>query len=267
MTSAADRRLAKLEGALHPREAVLAWLVEAQQFPSVLDHARSIAALPVEAAPLSVIGQRVEAAVRASLKGQPHEAIRDAVRRSVGDAVFLFSLVLQVNGQGLDIAKVEGLRATAVFFWMGTLLSGPRADDLPPPEAKVYVRELADAWATWRSVVDRLDLDLRVENEARATLERRYFGGHDVFLADVGTAWADHVDLVERLVGLAEVLASPAATKARRGSSGTGTNASTEERAARRVAELADDARVRAYGIMGERERGVRIMERRLLAD
>ena len=82
MTSAAGRRLTKLEGALHPREAVLAWLVEAQQFPSVLDHARSIAVLPVEEAPLSVIGARVEAAVRASMKGQPpEEAVRDAARR------------------------------------------------------------------------------------------------------------------------------------------------------------------------------------------
>ena len=69
MTTAAGRRLTKLEGALHPREAVLAWLVEAQQFPSV--------------------------------------------RRSVGDAAFLFCLVLQVNTRALDIAKVEGLRAQA----------------------------------------------------------------------------------------------------------------------------------------------------------
>ena len=74
MTSATGRRLSKLESALLPTEAVLAWLVEAQQFPSLVDHARSIAELPVEAAPLSVIGQRVETSVRASMKGQPFEA-------------------------------------------------------------------------------------------------------------------------------------------------------------------------------------------------
>ena len=91
MTSATGRRLSKLESALPPREAVLAWLVEAQQFPSLVDHARSIAELPVEAAPLSVIGQRVETSVRASMKGQPFEAIREAVRRGIGDGAFLFS--------------------------------------------------------------------------------------------------------------------------------------------------------------------------------
>ena len=39
------------------------------------------------------------------------------------------------------------------------------------------------------------------------------------------------------------------------------------ERVAGRVTRLADDARVRAYEIMGDRERAVTIMERRLLAD
>ena len=116
MTSAAARRLTKLEGALAPREAVLAWLVDAHQFPSLVDHVRSIAALPVEAAPLSVIGERVEAAVRASMKGQPRDAIETAVRRAVGDGVFLFALALGLNVEALEIAKVEGLRATATFY-------------------------------------------------------------------------------------------------------------------------------------------------------
>jgi hypothetical protein len=42
MTTATNRRLTKLEGALMPREAVLAWLVEAHRFPSLIDHVRSI---------------------------------------------------------------------------------------------------------------------------------------------------------------------------------------------------------------------------------
>jgi hypothetical protein len=78
MTTAAIRRVSKLEGALHPREAVLAWLVEAQQFPSLVDHVRSIVDLPIEAAPSSVIGARVEAAVRASMQGQRYDAVEAA---------------------------------------------------------------------------------------------------------------------------------------------------------------------------------------------
>jgi hypothetical protein len=268
MTTATSRRLAKLEGALHPREAVLAWLVEAQQFPSLEDHVRSIVELPVEAAPLSVIGERVEAAVRASMKGQPREAIEEAVRRAVRDGVFLFTLVIQINADTLEVAKVEGLRAAGVFYWMGCLLGGPRAADLPPAEATVYERELADCWAQWRAVVDRLSLDVRVESEARATLERRFFGGHEVIFEDARQTWAEHVDMVERLASLAEAFATTAVPTVRpRRADDSQAGGSMKGRVADRVARLADDARVRAYEILGDRPRAVEIMERRLLAD
>jgi hypothetical protein len=266
MTSAAGRRLAKLEGALAPREAVLAWLVDAQQFPSLADHARSIVELPVEAAPLSVIGERVEASVRASMKGQRHDAVLDAVRRAIGDGAFLFTLTLVINGEALEIAKLEGLRASAAFFWMGTLLGGPRADGLPSAEANVYVRELADAWALWRNVVDRLSLDVRVEQETRATLQQRYFGGYDVFFADVRQTWVEHVDLVERLASLAGSLSIPGGTTTKRRGRGEA-QATFDARVAERVARLADDARVRAYEILGDRPRAVAIMERRLFTE
>jgi hypothetical protein len=60
----------------------------------------------------------------------------------------------------------------------------PRAEDLAAAEARVYADELADKWTLWRSVVDRLEVDVRVEIEARATIEQKFFGGHEVLLAD-----------------------------------------------------------------------------------
>jgi hypothetical protein len=47
----------------------------------------------------------------------------------------------------------------------------------------------------------------------------------------------------------------------------TTAGASLSERVADRVTTLADDARVRAYEILGDRPKAVEIMERRLLAD
>jgi hypothetical protein len=135
-----------------------------------------------------------------------------------------------------------------------------------PAEATTYKRERADCWVQWRTVVDRLSLDVRVENEARATLERRFFGGHDVFLSDVSQTWAERVDMVERLASLAD--ATTGDPKARsRVSKGTDAGGPATERVADRVARLADDARVRAYEILGERQRAVQIMERRLAVD
>jgi hypothetical protein len=259
--------MAKLEGALHPREAVLAWLVEAQQHSSLVDHARSIVELPVEAAPLSVIGDRVEAAVRASMQGQPRDAVWEAVRRSVGDGVFLFTLAIGLNVVALEMARLEGLRATAVFYWMGCLLGGPRESDVPPAEVETYQREQTDAWAQWRTMVDRLSLDVRVENEARMTIERRFFAGHDVLFADASAAWTGHVDFVERLASLAETMASAGGKMARSRRSTRVAGGSQTERVAERVATLTDDARVRAYEILGDRPSAVKIMERRLQAD
>jgi hypothetical protein len=267
MTTATSRRLTKLEGALQPREAVLAWLVEAQQYPSLVDHVRSIAGLPVDAAPLSVIGERVEAAVRADMRGQPRDAIEAAVRRAVGDGVFLFSLAIGLNVVALEMARLEGLRATAIFYWMGCLLGGPRETDVPAAEVETYRRERADAWAMWWPVVDRLLLEARIETEARTTLERRFFGGHDVLFADATEAWTGHVEFVERLANLAETMASTGGPMARLRRSTRAAGGSLTERVAERVATLTDDARVRAYEILGDRSRAVEIMERRLLAD
>jgi hypothetical protein len=58
-------------------------------------------------------------------------------------------------------------------------------------------------------------------------------------------------------VGLADVIATLAGSKARRHwSNGTGAGGSVAERVAARFAWLADDARVRAYEIMGDRPEG-----------
>jgi hypothetical protein len=93
----------------------------------------------------------------------------------------------------------------------------------------------------------------------------RYFGGHDVFFADVSQAWLEHADLVERLASLGDVL-SQAGAGATRSRSRTEAEGAVDARVAQRVARLADDARVRAFEIGGDRPRAVAIMERRLLA-
>lgn len=257
MTSASARRLAKLEGALHPQEAVLAWLAEAQQFASIIDHARAIAALPVAAAPLSVIGARVVAAVRAERKGQPRDEVERAALRAQGDAVFLFCLVAILNRRVFEVAELEGLRAAGAFWWMGALMGGPHE----PPGSAEDANERRDAWRNWRTLIERLTADVRVETEARACLERRYLGGHAVLFPDAAAAWDRYGKQVAGLARLAELTSDIEPTKPSRRRASDG-DARVEALAAR----LADDARVKAYEIVGERERAVSIMERRLRA-
>jgi hypothetical protein len=86
--------------------------------------------------------------------------------------------------------------------------------------------------------------------------------------ADASAAWASHVDLVERLASLAETVASAGGPMARSSrSTRTAAGGSLTERVAELVATLADDARVRAYEILGDRPRAVEIMDRRLLGE
>jgi DNA-directed RNA polymerase specialized sigma24 family protein len=84
----------------------------------------------------------------------------------------------------------------------------------------------------------------------------------------VSQTWAEHVDIVERLAGLADALVPTRGPKVRppqfKAMAGSG---SVTARVAERVATLADDARVRAYEILDDRPKAVAIMERRLLAN
>jgi hypothetical protein len=204
---------------------------------------------------------------RQQLKGKPREAIEDAVYRTTGDALFLFCLVFQVNIDVVQTADVEALRAAAVFLWMGCLLGGPRDEDLAPEELAEHHRELTSSWATWFSVVDRLERDVQVVNQMRVTLAERYYTGQDVLFADARTRWQEHVDQVGRIKWLADGIGSSLRGKAarrqraRRPALPT-VKAGVEER----VAWLTDWARVRAFEVLGERPKAVAIMERRLLA-
>jgi hypothetical protein len=104
----------------------------------------------------------------------------------------------------------------------------------------------------------RLVADVRVETGARAELERRYLSGHAVLFPDAAAAFATHVELVERLLGLADIIEP--ARRPKRSSGGESIAAQVRALATR----LADDARVKTYELLGERERAVSIMERRL---
>ena len=198
------RRVAAVEASLGPTELVLHILAEARTFDSLEAYARSIIDQPVEAAPLSRIGAGAEASVRAAMKGRPREEVEAAVRRAVGDGVFLFCLLIGLNGAAIEISRIEGLRAAATFYLMGCLLGGPREDDLEPEEWAEHKKELADGWRSWRAVVAGLVATLTIEEDAREQLEARYLAGQSSLLADAEAAWREFGEMVDRMWSLAE---------------------------------------------------------------
>jgi hypothetical protein len=254
-----SRRVAAIEGSLDPLAIVLKVIAECLEYGSLEACARAIAEGPVEAAPISRIGADVEASVRAALKGRPRDEINDQVRLAVGDAVFRFHLFMRLNTSALEIADHEGLRASAVFYWMGCLLGGPREHELEPAEWVDHQREQAECWQTWRQVVASLLLRVVVEEEAREQLEARYLGGQSALFAGAEDAWDRLAQLVDQLWSIGNTL--PTVPEPAGDPSGDDPLA---DRVADRARHLADDARISAFERLDELPRAVAIVERRL---
>jgi len=190
------------------------------------------------------------------------EAIDAAVRRATGDGIFLFILVLQMNGAALDIARVEGLRAAAAFYWMGCLLGGPRETDLAPKEWAEHKKEQASAWHSWRAVVAGLLATVMVEEDARTRLEGRYLRGQASLFADAETEWSMFAEIVDGLWSLSEKLVPLTPAEERRVSKDGGRL--FDDRVQERAGKLADDARISTFDRLGEQRRALAILERRL---
>ncbi len=255
------RRVAALESSLQPLEVVLRVLAEAQEYASIDAYARAVAEAPVESAPMSRIAANTEASVRAALKGQPRETVAAAIRRAVGDAIFRFILFLRINTETLAMAEHEGLRAAAAFYWMGSLLGGPREGDLEPDEWVAHQAEQTAAWRLWRGVVASLLVVTFVEEDAREQLEARYLGGRPALLAESQADWDRFVEQVDRLWSMSDKLV-PLSPDEEQRVDATSPNA-LDERVAERAQRLADDARVSTFERIGETPRAVAIMERR----
>jgi hypothetical protein len=104
-----------------------------------------------------------------------------------------------------------------------------------------------------------------VEEEARASLESRYFDGRPVLLGDAAQEWAGLRDMVDRLASLAGV--RPPVIGARTSGHRRSAAAGRRHRADRvheRARTLADDARDSTFEQLGDRRRALAILERRL---
>jgi hypothetical protein len=97
MTSANDRRLDKIAGQLTPQQAVLLWMQEAHQHPTIPAYMDSLHDAPDTKYPMMWLPDQVAQAVRTAMKGEKPDAIKRAERTAVREVAFLFYLQLQVN--------------------------------------------------------------------------------------------------------------------------------------------------------------------------
>src|SRR5712691_13042331 len=145
-----DKRLAKVETSLTPKQAVLLWMEEAHKFGSMHQYALSMKGQPDGTFLLIKLPKQVETAVRDSMKGQKREWVDRAVDRALKDVFFLFKLQFQAN---IDLLQ-EKQKLAMILAWLFEKLHRLR-------EAEWLSYDMADAW--WE-VCRQLPYPLDAEN-------------------------------------------------------------------------------------------------------
>lgn len=269
----AERRLAKLEGALSPKAATLLWLIEAHRFPTLPGYVAWLVDQPAAVAPLYRVPQAAEAGVRAALRGEKRDALERSVREAVSQAVFLVELVIELNTAAEKATRLLGLRYAALFWEMRAIsaeaqreTAGPRRGTSGRPSSR---------WTTWRGAVASLMGSLYQTEEARAHLERRYLDGAPTLFPDLAADWLVLREEAERLTSLGDAVAVTTARvdrgHHRRGPSSRRPaidlrqlRAAAHDRAPEEAASLADAARAAALDALGDTDGAAMIAERRL---
>jgi hypothetical protein len=239
----ADRRLAKLEASLPPREAVFRWLADAHQHGSLDAYLVSLLDEP-GVSPLMALTERVAAATRAAQPREPRPIVREAERRAVMDTVFLLTLVLDLEREASEVVRLGRLRLTALQWERQAHIAGGSSD--------------RRGWAAWRTGVLDLASDLARGEAVRLILADRYLAGREVLSPAALAAWAELGAGVAALVS-----AMPSLPRSRRGRRPDG---DVIRRAAERTAPdearaLVERVRARALDLLGDHAGAVAIVE------
>jgi hypothetical protein len=122
------KRLARIESSLTPKQAVLLWLKEAQQF-DITEYSEKILNAPLSDAPRVRFPKMAEEAVRDSLrkKGMKPEWIARAEREAWKQADSLVVLVLNLNDQVQQCSLQS--RPSLAFLWVQLQRLGDQFDD------------------------------------------------------------------------------------------------------------------------------------------
>ena len=248
-------RLARLETATTPRDAVLAWVAEAHEYPTLPEYIAAVRDVEPEDWPLARLARGIETAVRARVNG-PEQEVWQAVRSAVGDALFLVELVLEANLAAREVRDVAGLRWALLTKWSGMLAAEAElARVTRHGDADHATGEAQD----WRDTLAVTLTELYSEEFARASLERRYLAGRSMLFPAPAQEWADLVERLEWLAKAADRLSGADPGSASLDVAALRSQAS--EGAPVRAQELADLARIHALDLLGERERVLAVLE------
>lgn len=242
----AERRLARLEASLGPREAVLHWLRQAHEHGSLEAYVTSLVDEPGPS-PLVALTERVAAATRAAHAREARPTVREAEHRAATDTVFLFMLVLELEHVATEAIRIGTLRLEALR-WESCARTAEGASD-------------RRGWAAWRTSVTDLATDVARAEAVHRFHAERYLDGHRVLSPITLARWRELREGVRTLV---EAMATLPGGRRRRRADGDVIDAAASrmvDEDARRVVEW---VRARTLDIMGDQAAALAIVERAL---
>jgi hypothetical protein len=269
----AERRLAKLEGALSPKAATLLWLAEAHHFGSLPAYVAWLIDQPISAAPLERVPAQARAAALEAMRGQPREAVQEAAHQAVRDAIFLVELVLKLNAAAEETIRIDALRYAVLFWEIRAISAEAELARRSRSHAGRSVEKLMERWQGWCVASAAVLTGVYAAEEARLLLERRYLDGHPALFPDVIEDWQRLREPAERLASLGGTL-PPLMDGRRRAHRSANVEPSDRDLDALRArvlreaptlaVQLVDDARAAALDVLGDTEGAAEMMARRL---
>ena len=109
-----EKRLNKITKSLTPKQTVVLWLQETEQYRNPEEYTRFLRSRPESEAPITKLTEQVDEGLRLAMKGRPKEVVDAAVRQAVKDVVFLLKLRLQVNFKVMNESRIWRLQQIAL---------------------------------------------------------------------------------------------------------------------------------------------------------
>jgi hypothetical protein len=192
----AERRLRAVEASLTPTQLVLRWLDEAHVFGDLESYVRSQLAEPSAEGPLDRLAREAATGARTSLRGKRPEVVGAAIASALRETIFRFDLVLRILVTTHELLDREGLIEAALSARLALLTTEGRA-------TRRRDTTYLERFATLRGLLLFRLAELRAAQEARATVETRYLGGHTALFPDAVTAWDEQLRNTETLAAVA----------------------------------------------------------------
>jgi hypothetical protein len=248
----AERRLAKVEATLGPKELVLRWLAEAHAYDDFTEYTRAMYAVGPESMPLDRLVHETIAWVESSSQGRSRDDRGEERQRALRQVLFLFHLILRTIVFAQEALDREGLIWTLLSAHLG--LAAIDTEDGKRTAVPTHAWRLNEVRT---SAISRVS-EWRAMELARTRVEATYFEGRSLLFPATVRACAEQLERTERLAVMAERLAELDGLEPSPPDDPDAFAARVEQL----VADHVEPARLKAFDEMGEGQRAMSVAMR-----